>query len=196
MKNLVTETFYISKENRRKLNDHHSFVIWFTGLSGSGKSTLAKHLEKILHERKLSTYSLDGDNIRQGLNQDLSFSEVDRRENIRRIAETAKLFVDAGVIVTSSFISPYKEERDLARSILEGDEFIEVFVKASVDECERRDVKGLYKKARAGKIKKFTGISDPYEEPDNPEIIIDTEELSVEDSVNQILGYLEEENLI
>ncbi len=194
--NIVIEEFLIDKHKRREKNGHHSFVIWFTGLSGSGKSTLAKHFEKKMHERGLNTYPLDGDNVRHGLNKDLGFSAQDREENIRRIAEVAKLMVDAGVIVTSSFISPYRKERDFARSIVDSNEFIEVHVNAPLDVCENRDVKGLYKKAREGVIKNFTGISDPYEEPLNPDLKIDTHEMTIDESVDKIIDFLVEKELI
>lgn len=194
--NVVREEFLIDKNTRREKNKHHSFVIWFTGLSGAGKSTLAKLTENKLHEKGFNIYSLDGDNVRHGLNSDLGFSAEDRKENIRRIAEVAKLLVDSGTIVTCSFISPYESERDFARSIVEKDEFVEVYVKASVEVCEKRDVKGLYKKAREGIIKNFTGISDPYEEPKKAEIVVNTGELTEEESVEKIIKYLEEKKLI
>jgi adenylylsulfate kinase len=166
-------------------------IIWFTGLSGSGKSTLAYRLEEELFRRNVRTYVLDGDNIRTGLNSDLGFSAEDREENIRRIGETAKLFVDAGFIAITSFISPYKKDRDTVRSIVEGDEFIEVFVKCPLNVCQERDVKGLYEKAKQGLIKNFTGIDDVYEEPGNPEITVETDKMGVEEGVMKILTYLE-----
>jgi adenylylsulfate kinase len=166
-------------------------IIWFTGLSGSGKSTLAYELEERLFNRNINTYVLDGDNIRTGLNGDLGFSAEDRQENIRRIGETAKLFVDAGIIAITSFISPYRKDRDEVRKIVEEDEFLEVFVKCPLNVCEERDVKGLYKKAKEGLIKNFTGIDDVYEEPVNPEITVETDKMGVEDSVMKILTYLE-----
>jgi len=165
-------------------------VLWFTGLSGSGKSTLSTILEKRLHERQISTYILDGDNVRHGINKNLGFSPEDRTENIRRIGEIAKLFVDAGIITLTAFISPYRKDRDQVRQLFEEHEFIEIYVKCSVEECERRDPKGLYEKARAGKIKNFTGVSAPYEPPVNPEIVIDNEGQSIEASVNQVINYL------
>ncbi|OJH61925.1 adenylyl-sulfate kinase, partial [Bacillus subtilis] len=163
-----------------------------TGLSGSGKSTISVALEKALFEQNITSYRLDGDNIRHGLNQNLGFSPEDRKENIRRIGEVGKLMVDAGVVTMTAFISPYEEDRNTVRDILEDGEFIEVFTKCSLDECESRDPKGLYKKARSGEIKEFTGINAPYEEPSNPEIVIDTENESVEESVEKIVAYLKE----
>ncbi|RWR15267.1 adenylyl-sulfate kinase [Siminovitchia fortis] len=186
----------VSKEERQKRNGHQSAVLWFTGLSGSGKSTLSALLEKELFQSGAHTYRLDGDNIRHGLNKNLGFSPEDRTENIRRIGEVSKLMVDAGIITLSAFISPYRKDRDQVRSILEENEFIEVYVKCSLEECEKRDPKGLYKKARAGKIKGFTGIDAPYEEPEDPEITINTELLSLEESVQLIIKYLKDKNYI
>lgn len=186
----------IGKEDRRKLNNHGSAILWFTGLPSSGKSTLANEVEKNLIERQMRTYILDGDNVRVGLCKDLGFSAEDREENIRRIGEVSKLFVDAGVIVLSAFVSPYIKDRDRIREIVEDGEFIEVFVKCSVEECEKRDVKGLYKKAREGIIKGFTGIDDPYEEPLNPEVTVETDKTSIEESTNRILNLLEERKVI
>ncbi len=180
----------VTKEDRQKIKGHKSAVIWFTGLSGSGKSTLANELEYRLHSLGVHTYMLDGDNIRHGLNSDLGFSPEDRQENIRRIGEVAKLFVDAGLVVLVSFISPYRRDRNRARSLVEPGEFIEVYVKCPLEVAERRDPKGLYKKARAGIIQEFTGISAPYEEPENPEIVVETDKLSVEESVEKIFKYL------
>lgn len=180
----------ITKSKRNQLHGHQSMVLWFTGLSGSGKSTLSTILEKRLHERQISTYILDGDNVRHGINKNLGFSPEDRTENIRRIGEIAKLFVDAGIITLTAFISPYRKDRDQVRQLFEEHEFIEIYVKCSVEECERRDPKGLYEKARAGKIKNFTGVSAPYEPPVNPEIVIDNEGQSIEASVNQVINYL------
>ncbi len=182
----------VTKRERQKLKGHRSAIIWFTGLSGSGKSTLAHSVEERLISLGIHTYVLDGDNVRRGLNRDLGFSAEDRKENIRRIGEVAKLFVDAGIIVLSAFISPYREDRKFVRSIVEEGEFIEVYVKCPLEVCEQRDVKGLYKKAREGIIKNFTGIDDPYEEPENPEIIVETDKESLEESVNKIINYLKE----
>ena len=190
-RHLTTYEGIISKADRRRRNGHSSLILWFTGLSGSGKSTLAYGLEEKLFARGVRTYVLDGDNIRTGLNKDLGFSAEEREENIRRIGETAKLFVDAGVIAITSFISPYRRDRDTARAIVEPGEFIEIFVKCSLDVCEERDVKGLYKKAKQGLIKNFTGIHDVYEEPVSPEITIETDKMGVEESIMKILTHLE-----
>jgi adenylylsulfate kinase len=194
--NIIWHHATVTKEARRRLNRHNSVVLWFTGLSGSGKSTIANAVEKQLYEKGLRTYLLDGDNIRHGINQDLSFNPSDRKENIRRIGEISKLFVDAGMIVITAFISPYLEDRSLARSVLEEGEFIEVYIKCSLDECEKRDPKGLYKKARTGEISEFTGISSPYEEPNSPEITIETDRLSIKESAEQVIHYLMENGLI
>ena len=180
----------ITKIDRQKIKGHRSAVLWFTGLSGSGKSTLAHAVEEKLFEMGIHTYVLDGDNIRRGINKDLDFSQEDREENIRRIGEISKLFVDAGIIVLSAFISPYKKDREFVRNLLEEGEFIEIYVKCSLDVCEQRDVKGLYKKARQGIIKNFTGIDDPYEEPENPEIVVETDKETLEESVEKIIKYL------
>ena len=188
--NIVWQPTKVSKEDRRRLNGHGSCVLWFTGLSGSGKSTLATEVEKELYQRGVRTYVLDGDNIRQGLNRDLGFGKDDRKENIRRIGEVAKLFVDAGIVTLTAFISPYREDRDMVRGLFEPGEFIEIDVKCSLEECERRDPKGLYQKARRGEIKDFTGISAPYEEPVNPELVVETERETVEESVGKVLDFL------
>jgi adenylylsulfate kinase len=171
MSNLTKHEFTISRNQREQNTGHPGKVIWFTGLSGSGKSTIANALDEVLHGRGLKTYILDGDNIRMGLNKDLGFSPEDRKENIRRIAEVAKLFADSGTIVLTAFISPYREDRQMARDII-GEDFVEVYMNTPLEVCEDRDPKGLYKKARAGEIKGFTGIDAPYEEPENPEVII------------------------
>lgn len=194
--NLVWHPATVSKEDRQRRAGHKSCVIWFTGLSGAGKSTLANAVDHELHERGLASYVLDGDNIRHGLNRGLGFGADDRKENIRRIGEVAKLFVDAGVIVLTAFISPFREDRELARSLVEEGEFIEVYVKCSLEECERRDVKGLYQKARAKEIEQFTGISSPYEEPQEPELVIESGALSVAESVQAVLDYLKETGVI
>ena len=186
----------ITKEDRRKLIGQRGVIVWLTGLSGSGKSTIAVELEHALVENKQQAYILDGDNIRHGLNKNLGFSPEDRSENIRRIGEVAKLFVEANIITITAFISPYREDRDSARALANEGEFIEVYVKCPLDVCEQRDTKGLYKKARAGEVKKFTGISAPYEEPSNPELTIDSSELSVEESTRVILNYLEEKGFV
>lgn len=185
--NIVSQKFKIGKAERVRQNGHKPCIVWFTGLSGSGKSTLANAVEQLLVSEQIHTYVLDGDNIRMGINRDLDFSEQGRKENIRRIGEVAKLFVDAGVVVLTAFISPFKSDRSLVRSLVEEGEFIEVFVDCPLDVCEQRDVKGLYKKARAGEIADFTGISSPFEKPENAEITIRTDQLSIEDAASQIV---------
>ncbi|MDQ0256606.1 adenylylsulfate kinase [Evansella vedderi] len=195
-KNIFWHDTAVTKADRQQLNNHKSCTVWFTGLSGSGKSTLANAVAKRLHELEVRTYVLDGDNIRHGLNKDLGFSPEARTENIRRIGEVAKLFVDSGVIVLTAFISPYREDRQLVRNLLEEQEFIEVYTKCTLDECEKRDPKGLYKKARSGVIKEFTGISAPYEEPDHPEIIVQTDTQTIEQSVEKIIQQLKEQGII
>lgn len=194
--NIVWHEPSLQKEERRKRNGHHSAVFWFTGLSGSGKSTIANRVAKKLHELGVQTYVLDGDNIRHGLNKDLGFSEQDRKENIRRIGEVAKLFVDSGQMVFTAFISPFREDRETVRKLLEEDEFIEVYVKCPLSQCEERDPKGLYKKARKGEISDFTGISSPYEEPESPEIVLETDRFSIEECAEQLLSYIKERNWI
>lgn len=179
----------VSREDRTNLLNRKNKVIWFTGLSGSGKSTIAVELEKKLHEKGILSYVLDGDNVRHGLNKDLGFSTQDREENIRRLAELTKLFHDSGIFVIASFISPFKKERDLARSYA-GEDFVEVHVDCPLEECEKRDTKGLYARARSGELKEFTGISHPYEIPENPEIKINTKDKSVEECVEEIINYL------
>lgn len=186
----------LNKQDREKLLDQKGVVIWFTGLPSSGKSTLAHAIEEQLFRRGHLSFVLDGDNIRHGLNKNLGFSPEDREENIRRIGEVAKLFGDAGLITMTAFISPYRKDRDRNRHLLKEDEFIEVFVKVSLDEAERRDPKGLYKRARAGEIKEFTGIDAPYEEPLEPELVIDTNELDLEESADIVIQYLEAKNII
>ena len=194
--NITWHDSEVTKEERQNRNGHKSAVIWFTGLSGSGKSTVSVALEKALFNEGKQTYRLDGDNVRHGLNKNLGFSPEDRTENIRRIGEVAKLMVDAGSITVTAFISPYKQDRDNVRAILEDDEFIEVYAKCSVEECENRDPKGLYKKARSGEIPEFTGISAPYEAPDHPEIILDTEHESINQSVDRVIQYLKQHQYI
>ncbi len=188
--NIIPHTYQVSIRDRRKLNNHNSVLLWFTGLSGSGKSTIANVVEQELHKNGIKTYTLDGDNIRKGINNDLTFSPEDRTENIRRIAETANLMVDAGLVVLAAFVSPYKKDRESIKNIVKDVNFVEIFVNTSVEECERRDVKGLYKKARAGEIKNMTGISAPYESPENPDIEINTEQETVEKAVSRIIEYL------
>jgi adenylylsulfate kinase len=196
MGNVVWHDHRVSKAERRRLNNHNSCVLWFTGLPSSGKSTIAGEVEHYLHTRGMRTYLLDGDNVRHSLNSDLGFSSEDREENIRRISEVAKLFVDAGMVTLAAFISPYRGDRDKARKLLDDGEFIEVYVKCPVDICEQRDPKGLYQKAKKGEIKEFTGISAPYEEPINPEIILETDKLTVEESVAKIIDYLEKRGMM
>ena len=186
----------ITKEDRVKLLNQKGVTIWLTGLSGSGKSTIAVEIEHALIENRHQAYILDGDNIRHDLNKNLGFSPEDRTENIRRIGEVAKLFTDAGIITITAFISPYREDRDAVRKLLNNGEFIEVYVKCPLDVCEERDTKGLYKKARAGEVKDFTGISAPYEEPLNPELTIDSSKLTVEESARAVLNYLEENGCV
>jgi adenylylsulfate kinase len=180
----------VSKESREKLFSQHAKLFWFTGLSGSGKSTLAVQLEAQLHELGFKTYLLDGDNIRAGLNNDLTFTDEDRIENIRRIGEVSKLLMDAGIIVLSAFISPFRSDREQVRSIVGPGNYAEIFVDAPLEVCEQRDVKGLYKKARAGEVKNFTGIDSPYEAPENPDIHIPTHELSVDQSIEKLLSFV------
>lgn len=182
--------------DRWKTNEHKSCIVWFTGLSASGKSTLANALCKQLHITGVKSYVLDGDNIRHGLNKDLGFTPEDRKENIRRIGEVAKLFVDAGLFILTAFISPYKEDRRKVRELVEAGQFVEVFLKCPLSECERRDPKGIYKKARSGEIKEYTGISSPYEEPENPEITLQTDKMNEEECVKILLDYLIENKFI
>lgn len=186
----------ITKKDRERLLNQKGVLLWFTGLSGSGKSTLAHEVEEKLFEKGHLAFVLDGDNIRHGLNKNLGFSPKDREENIRRIGEVGKLFTQAGIIAITAFISPYREDRDKARALLDNGEFIEVFVKVSLDVAEQRDPKGLYKKARAGEIKDFTGIGAPYEEPLNPELVIDTDQLDLKQSAEKVLSYLKEREII
>ncbi len=187
---------YVKRTDRNLLNDHKSGLVWFTGLSASGKSMIVHNLEKELFIQGIRTYVLDGDNVRHGLNANLGFSREDRKENLRRIAEVSKLFADAGLLVLAAFISPYREDREYIRERFEGDNFFEIYVKCSVEECERRDPKGQYKKARAGIIKNYTGISAPYEEPEKPDIVIDTENFDLESSVAKVIELLEKSNIL
>lgn len=184
--NIIKHNYSVTKEDRKSNNRQNSFLLWFTGLSGSGKSTIANALEHKLHQEGFKTYALDGDNIRKGINSDLSFSPEDRTENIRRIAEVANLMVDAGLIVFAAFVSPYKKDRKNIENIVGKENFVEIFVNTSIEECEKRDVKGLYKKARNGEIKDFTGVNAPYEAPENPDIEIVTDNMSIEESVEMI----------
>ena len=189
--NVVWHPHPVTVAQREQLHGHRGVVLWFTGLSGSGKSTVAGALEEALHKLGVSTYLLDGDNVRHGLNKDLGFTEEDRVENIRRVAEVAKLMVDAGLIVLTAFISPFRAERQLARDILEPGEFIEVFVDTPLAVAEARDVKGLYKKARSGQLKNFTGVDSPYEAPERPELRIDTTAIDPVEAAERIVAWLE-----
>ena len=189
-KNIVKHSYSVNRDSRKKLKQHQSILLWFTGLSGSGKSTIANCVEQELHKNSIHTYTLDGDNIRKGLNSDLSFSSEDRSENIRRIAETAHLMMDAGLVVLAAFVSPYRKDREHIRNVVGDDNMVEIYINTSVEECERRDVKGLYKKARKGEIKNMTGISAPYESPLHPDIQINTEEVTVVDATKQIINFI------
>ncbi len=189
-KNLRHQPFCVTRESRERLNGHRGRVIWFTGLSGSGKSTIANALEKKLHSQGKRTYILDGDNIRQGINKDLGFTEPDRVENIRRVAEVARLMMDAGLVVISAFISPFRKERSLAQQLVGTENFLEVYIKTPLAVCEQRDPKGLYRKARSGQIPNMTGVNSPYEEPQRPDFVIETTELSVDECVNILVGAL------
>lgn len=190
VKNIFKHDFNINRNQREILKNQNSVLIWFTGLSGSGKSTIANALETELYKRKFHTYLLDGDNVRKGINFDLTFSPEDRKENIRRIAEIANLMIDAGLIVLAAFVSPYTEDRNNVKNIVGSNNFIEVFIDTPLEECERRDTKGLYKKARKGEIKNLTGVNAPYEKPENPNVIIDTTKMDVNTAVNLILDYI------
>ena len=194
--NTIYHNATVTRERRQELNSHKSVVIWFTGLSGSGKSTLAHSVEEELHNLDCRTFVLDGDNVRHGLSSNLTFSDDDRKENIRRIGEAAKLMMEAGVIAITAFISPFNKDRNLVRQLLLQGDFIEIFCKASLETCESRDVKGLYKRARAGEIKNYTGIDSPYEAPDNPELIIDTEGELLEESVAKVIDFLKSKEII
>ena len=196
MNNVVWHSSYINKKQRAKIKNQKSCILWFTGLSGSGKSTLANALEVELYKLNYHTYLLDGDNIRHGLNFDLGFDDKSRVENIRRIGEVAKLFVDSGLIVLTAFISPFKSDREKVRALVEEREFIEIFVDVSIEVCEQRDPKGLYKKARTGEIKDFTGVDAPYETPRNPEIYLKNSEVSIDMNVDIIFNYLNENGYI
>jgi adenylylsulfate kinase len=189
--NVVWHHATVTRERREAQNGHKSCVLWFTGLSGAGKSTLAHAVEEQLHQLGCRTFVLDGDNVRHGLSSNLGFSEDDRRENIRRIGEAAKLMMEAGVIAMTAFISPFRADREAVRNLMPHGDFFEVYCKATLETCESRDVKGLYKKARAGEIKNYTGIDSPYEAPEKPELVVDTDALSIEQSVNEVLRLLQ-----
>ena len=195
-KDIVWHETLVDLQDRNRKNKHKSGVVWFTGCPASGKSTIAHHLEKELFNRSIHCHVLDGDNVRHGINSDLGFSREDRRENLRRIAELSKLFVDAGLVVLAAFVSPYCEDREYIRQIVGSEFFFEAYVKCSIETCEKRDPKGQYKKARAGLIKEYTGISAPYETPPNPDIVLDTEELDVESAVKKVLEFLDRKKFI
>jgi len=191
--NIVWHDHHVTKQERSELKSQKPCILWFTGLSGSGKSTVANAVESKLLELQKHTYLLDGDNVRMGLNRGLTFSDEDRVENIRRIGEVSKLFVDSGLIVLTAFISPFQEDRDMVRNLMEEGKFIEVYIDTPLEVCESRDPKGLYKKARKGDIPNFTGISSPYEAPNKAEIHIETDKMSVEESAKQVIEFLEDE---
>jgi adenylylsulfate kinase len=193
---LIWHQATVTRERRGQLNCHKSIVLWFTGLSGAGKSTLAHAVEERLYQLGCRTFVLDGDNVRHGLCSDLGFSGKDRKENIRRIGEIAKLMLESGTIVMTAFISPFQEDRETARNLIPHGNFIEIFCKASLEICEERDVKGLYKSARAGEIKNYTGIDSPYEVPEKPELIVNTEKLSVDESVEKVMQTMVERGVI
>lgn len=188
--NVVWHNATVTRQRRETLNGHDSVLLWFTGLSGSGKSTLAHAVEERLHQDKCTTFVLDGDNVRHGLCGDLGFTEQDRVENIRRVGETAKLMLEAGVITLTAFISPFRQDRERVRSLFPHHDFLEIYCRCPLEVCEERDVKGLYKKARSGEIPHFTGISSPYEEPINPELVVDTSVLTLGESVGAVLDLL------
>ncbi len=190
MNNVYFHRGLVTREDRHRLNGHGSGVLWFTGLSAAGKSTIAHGLEKELHDLGIRSYTLDGDNVRHGLNADLGFSREDRRENLRRIVEVSKLFTDAGIIVICAFITPFEEDRRFIRQRFEGGNYLEVYVKCRIETCEQRDPKGLYRKAREGLIKEYTGISSPFDEPEGAHVTLDTETLSAPDCVGRLLGVL------
>jgi adenylylsulfate kinase len=194
--NTIYHNATVTRERRNQLNSHKSIVIWFTGLSGSGKSTLAHSVEEELHKLDCRTFVLDGDNVRHGLSSNLTFNDDDRKENIRRIGESAKLMMEAGVIAMTAFISPFKKDRNLVRQLLSQGDFIEIYCKASLETCESRDVKGLYKRARAGEIKNYTGIDSPYEAPGNPELVVNTDSESLEESVTKVMDFLKFKKII
>lgn len=194
--NTVWHNATVTRERREKLHKHKSVILWFTGLSGAGKSTLAHSVEEKLHQMGCSTYVLDGDNVRHGLCGDLTFSDNDRKENIRRIGQVSKLFLESGVIVLTAFISPFRSDRQLIRNMVQHGDFIELYCNSSIEVCEQRDVKGLYQKARTGEVKEFTGISSPYEEPKKPELVVQTGSDSLEQCTNDIINLLRERNII
>ena len=194
--NIIYHNASVTRRRRNQLNKHKSVVIWFTGLSGSGKSTLAHAVEEILFNKGCRTFVLDGDNVRHGLSSNLDYSNKDRKENIRRIGEVTKLMMKAGLIIMTAFISPFKEDRIAVRNLIPDGDFIEIYCKASLETCETRDIKGFYKRARAGEIKNYTGIDSPYETPDNPELIIDTDKETLDESVSRIVSFLQTKAII
>lgn len=195
--NTVWHEATVTRERRENLNGHKSVILWFTGLSGSGKSTIAHSVEEQLHQLGCKTFVFDGDNVRHGLCNDLNFTDSDRKENLRRIGEMVKLFLNAGTISLTAFISPFKEDRDKVRLMVPEGDFLEIYCRCPISKCEERDVKGLYKKARAGEIPHFTGISSPYEEPEDPEIVVDTDgSISLENTVDKIIKTLQELEII
>ena len=194
--NTIYHNATVTRDRRNQLNGHKSVVIWFTGLSGSGKSTLAHSVEEELYKLGCRTFVLDGDNIRHGLSSNLTFDDNDRKENIRTIGEAAKLMMEAGVIAMTAFISPFKKDRNLVRQLLIQSDFIEIYCKASLETCESRDIKGLYKRARAGEIKNYTGINSPYEAPENPELVVNTESETLKESVNKVMNFLKFKRVI
>ncbi|VAW49302.1 Adenylylsulfate kinase [hydrothermal vent metagenome] len=194
--NIVWHNHHVTQEKRAKLKNQKPCILWFTGLSGSGKSTVANAVEELLYQQQKHTYLLDGDNVRHGLNKSLGFSEEDRIENIRRVGEVSKLFCDGGMIVLSAFISPFQADRDIVRNLSRAGEFIEVFVDTPLEVCEQRDPKGLYKKARAGEIKNFTGIDSPYETPKNPEVHIHNHNITVLEAAQEVIDYLKQHQYI
>lgn len=194
--NVVWHQATVTRERRERQNGHNSVILWFTGLSGAGKSTLAHATEERLYELGCRTFVFDGDNVRHGLCSDLGFSAEDRIENIRRIGEMAKLFLEAGVIPLTAFISPFRKDRERVRSLVPHGDFLEIYCKCDLNVCESRDVKGLYERARAGEIKDFTGISSPYEEPEAAELVVETDRLSLDDSVEKVLGLLRERGIL
>lgn len=194
--NITWHEHHVSREERASLKGHKGACLWYTGLSGSGKSTIANAVDTKLFERGIHTYVLDGDNIRHGLNKNLGFSAEDRSENIRRIGEVARLMADAGLITSTAFISPYRADRDNVRELMDDGDYIEIYVQASLATCESRDPKGLYKKARAGEIKGFTGIDDPYEEPEKAEIVLDSDSKGIEALADEVIAYLKDRGII
>ena len=194
--NITWHEHHVPRDERWAQSGHKGAVLWFTGLSACGKSTIANEVDHLLHKAGKRTFVLDGDNIRHGLNKNLGFSAEDRAENIRRIGEVAKLFCDAGVITSTAFISPYRADRDAARALLDDGSFIEIFVDASLETCEERDPKGLYQKARAGEIKGFTGIDDPYEAPENPELVLDSNSKGINELAGEVMAYLESSGVL